>query len=89
MNRFLKELNEIDAAIYSGDAMEKPANVAALKTYVARWMRAVKEREGTPDTSSFDDAVVAMVNSWEIGKKYVVQRVGGESVLAWPHVEKT
>lgn len=40
-----KACEEIDAAIFSGDTLYQPEELAALKKYLQRWNRAVAEHE--------------------------------------------
>ena len=45
-----KSLEEIDAAVFSGDMLYVTRDRAELQRYVGRWVRALKEsEEGTED----------------------------------------
>lgn len=45
MSYFTDDLDRIDAAVFSGDALESEDNRKALETMAQSWLRAVKDRD--------------------------------------------
>lgn len=52
MNHLERNCEGIDAAIFSGDTLWDEEKRATLKTYLARWQRAIDEHERTPAEGS-------------------------------------
>jgi hypothetical protein len=44
MNDLERKLDDIDAMIFTGDALEDARNRKLIEEYTARWLRAVKAR---------------------------------------------
>ena len=44
---FLQKLDEVDAAVFSGDALEAFSNRKILREHCERWLRALDERRTT------------------------------------------
>lgn len=45
MNYFEQIIDQLDAAVFTGDLLENPANCKMLKEHCKRWFRALAERE--------------------------------------------
>ena len=49
------QIDEIDAAIWSGDAFHNRENIAAFRDIMARWERGLKEAESILDQIESDE----------------------------------
>ena len=54
-NYFVEAVDTVDAAVFSGDAMQTPSNRELLKEHCERWLRTIEEFENQPVWSADDD----------------------------------
>lgn len=56
-------IDEIDAAIWSGDTFHNRENIAALRAMMARWERGLQENEAILDEITADEVVLDEIAS--------------------------
>lgn len=55
MNYFIDALDAIDAAVFSGDALESPENRDMFEEFMNSWQRAIAERRQSATTNQPED----------------------------------